>query len=302
MSTRTSKILASLPYFVAVAEELHFGRAAERLGMTQPPLTRRIQNLEQELGTALFYRTRQQAVLTDAGAALFHRAEALLDQMDVSIEEVRRISRGLAGQIRIGCVSSALYSVLPAVVREFSKKNPGIEVSLFELPTIAQIQQLQQRQIDVGILRSPADDRSLRTTSILKERMVAILPLDHSLAKRRELRLLDLKDEGFVMYSKREVPRLRELILRRCEAIGFQPRIVQETTQIPTMISFVTAGLGVALIPESSRHGVGASAKVVSLRGESIEVELMSAMLRSNISTIGLTFVRTAVAVGKHLA
>lgn len=131
--------------------------------------------------------------------------------------------------------------------------------------------------------------------------MVAILPLDHPLAKRRELRLLDLKDEGFVMYSKKDVPRLRELVMRRCEAIGFEPRIVQETTQIPTMISFVTARLGVALIPESSRHGVGASARVVSLRGESIEVELLSAMLRSNSSAIGQSFVRTAATVGKQL-
>src|SRR5262245_34329260 len=156
MSPRIARILSSLPHFMAVAEELHFGRAAERLGMSQPPLSRRIRNLEKEIGTALFRRTRQRATITDAGAMLLRRGAALIAQAEDSVAEVRRAAKGLTGSLRVGFATSALYSVLPAIVREFSSVSPGIELSLVEMTTDVQIMQLQSRQIDVGILRSPA--------------------------------------------------------------------------------------------------------------------------------------------------
>ena len=300
MSPRIARILSSLPHFMAVAEELHFGRAAERLGMSQPPLSRRISNLEKELGTTLFRRTRQRATLTDAGALLLRRGAALIEQAEDSIAEARRAAKGLTGRLRIGFATSALYSVLPAIVRDFSSVYGGIELSLVEMTTDMQIMQLQNRQIDIGILRSPAEDRSLSTSVLLKERLIAVLPLSHRLTKRRQLRLRDLRDEGFVMYS-RSVPRLRELIIRKCEAEGFQPNIVQEAAQIPTMVSFVGAGLGVALIPESSRGAVGSHARTLKLHRDNIQVELLIATLRSSSSEAVESFVRIARKLGDDL-
>jgi DNA-binding transcriptional LysR family regulator len=300
MNRRSTKILASLPHFMAVAEELHFGRAAERLGMSQPPLSRRILNLERDLGTPLFRRSRQGTELTDAGIVMFKRGAELVAEAEEAIAQVRRASQGFAGRLRIGFATSALYSVVPAIVREFSSEFPDVELSLQEMTTDTQIVQLQHGQIDVGILRSPAEDRTLTSFVLLRERLVVVLPSDHGFARRKQLKLSDLQYENFVMYS-RDVPRLRELIMRKCETEGFEAKVVQEATQIPTMIAFVGAGLGVALIPETSRQAVGPDVRTVRLGPDGIEVDLLIATSKNSKSVIVEAFVRVARKVAESL-
>jgi DNA-binding transcriptional LysR family regulator len=301
-SQRMAKILNALPYFVLVAEELHFGRAADRLGMSQPPLSRRIHNLEIEIGTALFRRTRQQTILTDAGKMLLSRASVLLDQSDNMLAELRRAEAGMAGQLRIGFVSSAAYSVLPSIIREFSRISPHVELSIQESPSIRQIRDLKNRQIDVGILRGSARDGALKSMVILKEKFICVLPMDHPMESRGAIRLRDLSEERFVMYSRTDVPRLRDTILTRCEAAGFEPKIAIEAISIPTIVALVNCGLGIALIPESSRPAVTAPLKGVPLEDDGVKIELIAATLRGQTSALADAFVRTARRVAIRLS
>lgn len=297
MSHKVARTLAAIPYFTAVAEELHFGRAAARLGMTQPPLSRRIRDLESDLGVQLFRRTRHKTVLTDSGAALLKRCSSILQSIDDAISESRMAALGFAGQLRVGFVSSALYSVMPEIVREFGKLHPGVEVSLREVPTSSQIALLQRKEIDVGLLRAPAEDRSLRTVVALSERMVAVLPPHHPLIGKSSIHLSQLRESPFIMYARGAVPRLRDLVIRHCELAGFTPHVAQEAIQIPTIIAFVNAGLGVALIPEMATSAAS-STNVVPLR-EKVTVELCVATLRTEDSPLLRSFSKVAIQVGR---
>jgi len=301
MVNRLSRFLASLPYFVAVAEELHFGRAADRLGLSQPPLSRRIRQLEREVGTALFLRAQHRVTLTDAGAMLLHSARAQLDTAEQVIQDVARTAKGIKGRLNVGFVSSALYSLLPPTVLEFGRRYPDVELSLQEMTTVAQITQLQHRKIDVGFLRSSGAEPSLRMVAALREPLMAIVHTAHPMAGRRRISIADLAEDSFVMYSRSNIPHLRHVVMRVCERAGFVPNIVQDANQIPTIMAFVSAGLGVALIPASARHCVVPGAACITL-DEAVMVELEVGRLKSRVSPIAESFVEIACSVGQALA
>lgn len=194
--------LRHLRYFRAVAEELHFGRAAQRLHIAQPPLSQQIRALEAELGVALLARTTRTVELTPAGEAYLQRVVRILAAVDDAGEQARRIAAGTEGLLAVGCVGSATYSLLPSLVRALGEALPGVEVSVRgEMLAPAQLAALATGEIDLALLRPPVQHTGVRTEVIRRDRLLVALPEGHRLAARAELRMADLRDEDFVAHA-----------------------------------------------------------------------------------------------------
>ena len=246
--------LRHLRYFMAVAEELHFGRAAERLGMAQPPLSQQIKSLETLVGFPLFER-RPQVRLTIAGEALLEVARRTLAQVEEGLERTRRAGRGEVGKITVGFAASILTTALPEVLRAYREQYPGVELRLRELSSAAQAAALAEGGIDVGFVREAVVQGSdLICEPILREEFVAVLPPAHPLAEREQLPLTDLAEEPFVHFPRAVAPALFDQIADACRRAGFRPRVVQEAQEWLTILGLVEAGLGVSLVPASFRR------------------------------------------------
>jgi len=244
-----------LQQFIAVAEELHFGRAAARLHMSQPPLSQAIRHLEDIVGVPLFERSRHYVALTAAGAAFVDEAHALLAAGRRAIDAARRASEGSVGHVSIGFVGSVCYDVLPRVLQTTRKRLPTLHIDLFELASTKQAAALRDGQIDVGIVRIPlADATGISFREIARERFIAVLPADHPLAAVPELHLRDLADQPFMAFPAERVPGLHAKFLLACDEAGFSPCIALEAWQMASMVSLVAAGVGVALLPEQVRR------------------------------------------------
>jgi DNA-binding transcriptional LysR family regulator len=243
--------LRHLRYFVAVAEERHFGRAAERLHMAQPPLSQQIRQLETELGVTLLHRTTRRVDLTDAGSAYLDRARAILAAVDEAGVEAQRVADGLVGRVVIGCVGSATYSLLPALARTLREELPGIDFTFRgEMLVPDQVAALLAGRIDLALLRPPVDEDSLRVRTLRREALIVALPEGHRLAGRRRLAVADLRDEDFIVHVGQGRSVMHGLVTTLCHEAGFEPRIRHEVAETSTLVTFVAAGLGVALVPE----------------------------------------------------
>ena len=245
--------LRHLRYFAAVAEELHFGRAARRLGIAQPPLSQQIQRLEETLGCALFTR-RPRVALTPAGEALLAVARRALAQVAQGLDATRRAGRGEAGTLTVGFAASTMLGVLPAVVGAYRERFPAVELRLRELSTGAQTEALRDGTIDVGFLREPWPHEALVREPLLREPLVAVLPPGHPLAARRRLPLSALAEEPFVHFPREVAPTLHDQLMALCRAAGFAPRVVQVAQEWLTIVGLVESGLGVSLAPASFRR------------------------------------------------
>ena len=243
--------LRHLRYFVAVAEELHFGRAAERLFIAQPPLSQQIQQLERELGVSLFQRTSRRVQLTPAGEAFLPEARQVLAGLETAANAARRAARGDTGWLGIGFAASATYDLLPAVLHDFREQFPDVDLSLTELNAAEQLAALRERSIHAGFVRPPVVDTEVVVNAVLREPFLVALPETHPLAKRAELALAELAAEAFVSFPERPTPSYAETVRRACEEAGFTPRVAQEVREMQTAISLVAAGLGLALLPAS---------------------------------------------------
>ena len=246
--------LRHLRYFVAVAEELHFGRAAQRLRIAQPPLSRQIRDLERELGTALFERVARGVELTAAGRAFLPQARLTLTQADRAQRTAQRAAQGEIGRLRVGFAEAATFSdTLPNVLGFFRMHLPHIGLSLFEMDAAQQEDAFRDGRIDLGLLQSlPADaDRWLHVEVVYTDAMVAALPETHRLAVRPRLALADLSAESFVFFPRSGAPTLYDDIIARCRASGFSPRVVQEAAGWHTLSGLVGAGVGGAFVPRS---------------------------------------------------
>jgi DNA-binding transcriptional LysR family regulator len=249
--------LRHLRYFIAVAEELHFGRAAERLNIAQPPLSRQIRDLERELGTPLLERGARAVTLTPAGRAFLPEARLTIAQAERAQRTAQRAARGETGRLRVGFVDSATHSgILPEVLGFFRMHLPSIGLSLFEMEPAQQAEALRDGRIDLGIVQSaPADaERWLRVERVHSDRLIAALASGHRLAKRRRLTLADLADEPFIFLPRPVAPALHDEIIARCRAVRFSPRIVQEATAWHTIVGLVGAGVGLSFVPRSLRE------------------------------------------------
>lgn len=243
--------LRHLRYFVAVAEERHFGRAAERLHMAQPPLSQQIRQLESELGVTLLRRTTRRVDLTDAGAAYLEKARGILEAVDEAGVEAQRVEAGLTGRLAVGCVGSATYSLLPTLARTLREQRPGLDFSFRgEMLVPDQVAALLAGEIDLALLRPPVDEPGLALHALRTERLIVALPEGHRLAGRRRVRVADLRQEDLVMHPARGRSVMHGLVTALCQEEGFLPRVRHEVAETSTLVTFVAAGLGVAVVPE----------------------------------------------------
>lgn len=246
--------LRHLRYFVAVAEELHFGRAAQRLFMAQPPLSQQILQLEREIGTALFERTNRRVQLTPAGQVFLQEARDILARVDHAVLTAQRAARGEAGWLGVGFVASATYDVLPVILRRFRERFPDVELVLVELLGTEQGQALREKQIHVGFARLPAQVEGVVLETVVQNTLMVALPARHRLAQQANVALQELAGEPFILFPKQPESNYADYIIRLCASAGFTPRIVQKTGEVQTAVSLVDAGIGVAIVPASVQN------------------------------------------------
>ncbi|KLV29847.1 LysR family transcriptional regulator [Priestia megaterium] len=239
--------LRQLQYFIAVAEELNFSRAAERVKITQPPLSLQIQNLEKELDIVLFYRNKRQVKLTDAGKLFYTEVCKIFNHLERAVEDAKRTQHGEIGTIRVGFVGSATYDILPSILREFRNLYSEVEVHLFEMSTPMQLEALREGEIDIGVLRPPVNDEIVHTEIVSTVPCVLAVPKQHPLLKIKNVSLSDLKTYPFVMLSRKTWSNLYDEILGLCN-----PIIQQEALEFQTVIGLVAAKLGIAVVPQSA--------------------------------------------------
>jgi DNA-binding transcriptional LysR family regulator len=246
--------LRHLRYFVAVAEEGHVTRAAERLGMQQPPLSQQIKALEQALGVPLLHRLPRGVQPTESGRVLLAEARALLAQLDRALETVRRTGRGELGRVAVGFTSSAAFHpFVSAAIRGFREAAPGVGMAMEEGSTGELVDALRAGRLDAAFIRSPVGDAAgLAVEPLLDEPMVAVVPAGHPLAAGTgPIPLAALAEEPFVLYRRPSGPGLYDSIIAACRTAGFSPRIAQEAPRLVSTLSLVEAGLGVSIVPAS---------------------------------------------------
>ena len=245
--------LAHVRSFAVAAAELHFGRAARRLHMTQPPLSRQIQLLEQELGVALFHRAHRAVQLTPAGHAFLPEAEALLQHSEAAARAARQAATAEAGSLTVGFVGAATYGVLPRLVARARAELPHLALDFREMSSAAQLEALAFSRIDLGLIRPLPEPHAMASACVLRERLALALPLAHQLAPRRRPTLKQLHGQDFIMYSP-EGRHLYDLLTHGFAAAGVRPRVVQAMSHAQAILALVSTGLGLAIVPEEARN------------------------------------------------
>lgn len=241
-------------YFQAVAQELHFGRAAARLHIAQPALSRQIQQLEEEIGTPLLRRTQRRVELLPAGQLFLGRSNLVLEEVARAVLDARRTGAGELGRLSVGFIHSSTYGLLPSIIERFRHLYPDIELELHEMPISEQHVALTRGVIDVGLLRPQPAPAEVEVQPVLEDPFLVAVPHTHKLAARTSVRLEELQGEPMVMFPHRGSPLFHSRIMAMCEGAGFTPRVVQEATQIHTVAGLVGAGIGLAIIPGTARN------------------------------------------------
>ena len=284
--------LRQLRYFAAVAEELHFGRAAERLRIAQPALSRQIQALEKELLVQLLLRNRRRVQITVAGQVFLDRARAILARANDAVLAAQRASGGASGTLNLGFVGSATYDVLPGVLRAFRQVAPDVDLTLSEMTVHAQIEALTEKRIDIGLLRLPVKTEGLVFRTISREPLYVALPASHRLAQLPALRLRALAEEPFVLYPDHPRPSWTEFVIGLCQQAGFHPVIVQRTVEIQTTLSLVAAGIGVSIVPKCIENIQRKNVVFRRLAGVRTRTELLAAYRENDSSPVVRTFLK----------
>ncbi|MGK5024486.1 LysR family transcriptional regulator [Janthinobacterium sp. RB2R34] len=282
--------LRQLRYFVTVAEELHFGRAALRLHMTQPPLSQTIMALEELLGAPLFIRTRREVSLTPAGTALLPEARRLLAQAQDLPALVRRAAQGEAGRLSLAFVSSADYSVLPPLLRAYQTSYPQVQIQLQEATSDLQLEELLASRIDAGLLIPPLPDKArlaLDYLPVLAEPLVLAAPAGLPILNTPgPLRLVDVPALPLIIFPRAISPALHDAILGVFRAAGIAPLIGQQAIQMQTIVSLVSAGMGIALVPQSVSNLMRPGVEYRPLQDPTPLVETGLAWRRDNTSPV----------------
>ncbi|MGE2712865.1 LysR substrate-binding domain-containing protein [Mycolicibacterium litorale] len=273
--------LRHLRYFQAVAEELHFGRAADRLHIAQPPLSQQIRQLEQELGVALLIRNTRRVELTPAGRAYLERVSGILTQLEEAGHQASRIDAGFEGHLAIGCVGSATYSLLPQLVRSLREEVPRLEISVRgEMLVPAQVTALLAGEIDIALLRPPVEHPDIVTTALRADGLLVAVPSGHRLSTRKRLEIADLRTEGFIVHAGQGRSVMGGLVAALCSAAGFVPHVLHEVAETSTLVTLVAAGLGVAVVPAPTAELGVSGVDYVELRPKSAKVDLIAAHRR----------------------
>ncbi len=246
--------LRQLRYFVVLAEELHFGRAARRLAISQPPLSVAIRQLETSVGAQLFERSSKLVRLTAAGQTLQASANTLLRDVEEAATQARHVAQGSAGRLRIGFVGAMLYRGLPQALQRFQSSHPAVRLTLTELNSGEQMAELLHDRLDVGFVHTGRVPKELQSRLMVSEPFVACLPGGHPMVGKRKIALASLRDESFVLFSRGASPDYYARILSICSDAGFWPEVRQEVRHWLAVVSLVSQGMGVALVPEAMRH------------------------------------------------
>ncbi|MCL6631783.1 MAG: LysR family transcriptional regulator [Alicyclobacillus herbarius] len=292
--------LRHLQYFVAVAEERHFGRAAERLRITQPPLSQQIRQLEEEVGAPLFVRGRRGVELTPAGEVMLVEARKALAAARHALEAAQRAGRGEIGQLAVGFVGSATYDILPAILREYSARHPQVAISLYELSTPSQEQALLRGGIDVGLVRPPLAEAGLAVEVVQESDCVLAVPRGHVLAQASQIELDDLRGVAMVALARTTWEGLYDTVIRLCREAGFSPVIRQEAKEFQTVIGLVAGGLGVAFVPQSARNLHTRDVVYRELSGPAPKAAMGVAWRDGETARVVQSFVEVARSVGRR--
>lgn len=242
--------IRQLRYFTVLARELSFTRAAQKLHVSQPPLSYQIANLEADLGVRLFNRTSRTVELSEAGKALLPHAHAVLERIDDARSLVKRVAEGIEGRVQVGLAGSHFMGPFPRFIKQFRLRRPNVEVVLHEMQPAAHVQALRDSQLDLSLSRIASSGGALTSSRLWHDPLVCVLPPDHSFAGRPSLRLNELRAEDFV-FLRLNSSAFAQNVFDACAQAGFTPRIIQQVVEIPAVLSLVGAGLGVGLVPMS---------------------------------------------------
>lgn len=266
--------LRHLRYFVVLAEELHFGRAALRLAISQPPLSVNIRQLEEAIGTRLFDRNSKAVSLTAAGQAFLVRAKSLLAQVDDACMLAREIGDGVVGRLRVGFIGSLLFHGLPGWIQDFQAQFPNVQVVLSELNTQEQLDALAHKEIDVGFVYTRHIPDTMTSLLVCSPSFVCCVPEHHPAARRSKLALADLRDEAFIIFLRKASPDYYARIVEICVNAGFYPRVQHELRHWLSIVAAVSQGLGIALVPEQMEQSHMAGVRFVALEASIVASEV----------------------------
>jgi DNA-binding transcriptional LysR family regulator len=282
--------LRHLRYFVTVAEELNFRRAAQRLYMEQPPLSRQIRQLEEEIDVELFHRTKRGVTLTEAGQAFLEQARLTLSQAEQAVQAAKQADKTKRASLTVGFSICAFSRVLPEIVQAFRQGFPDIDVNLIEIPTPSQVQALMANEIEIGFLHLPINQDELMTETLLREPVMVVLPETHPLAALPSVSLRSLANEPFVLFPRHIKPEFYEHIMSACQQAGFQPKVVQEVTPPDVAVSFVGAGAGVSLVAAGYQNKQSSGVVFRTLEEPTAVLEIGVAWRQGNSSPVLSSF------------
>jgi DNA-binding transcriptional LysR family regulator len=281
-----------LRYFVAVAEELNYRKAAERLHMAQPALTRQIQAMETAMGVQLFERDKRHVALTAGGRAALDRSRQVLQDINDMFLATQRAAKGEIGSLRVGFISFVAYEYLPKILKAFREQYSDVGIELHEFLVMQQFEMLLDGRIDVAVLRPLYKDSRINTRTIVRSRFVAALPAAHPLLRKKSIRMEDLSGEAFVSLPKQLGPSFYAQIMGFCSGAGFIPSVVHEASDAQAVVGLVGAGMGVAVVPESvaKLNTIGVDYRFVT--GLPVKAEIVLAWRVENTSEVLKHFIQ----------
>lgn len=293
--------IRQLKYFIAVAEELNFTRAAERVGIAQPPLSQQIIGLEHELRAELFHRSKRKVELTEAGHILLPHAQRILNATKEAAEAVQSAMAGKRGSVRLGAIYSSMFVFLPALLRRFHADYPSVTVQVEEMTITQQLAALNEGTIDIGLIRGDADIDCISSRALVEEEFILAIPTGHPLAKHNSIRLTQLADYPFLDMSRRSNQNYYELVHGIFANARVQPNVVQQASDMHTLLCLVGSGLGLALVPSSMRSSPIKHIVYRKISDPTPRTSMRLAWRTENVSLVLPKFVDTAVAVASDL-
>ena len=253
-------------YFLAVAEELHYRKAAEKLFISQPGLSRQIKQMEEILGTPLFVRDKKKVALTAAGVYLKGEVEFILNHLELTRKQVKTISHGNLGEVRIGFLGSAMQVVIPKLLLQLKKSASGIKTSLEELSNRAQVDAIIKDKLDIGFVRLARVPKGVEIAPVYEDTFSVVLPINHQLTSRSFKSMGQLKEEDFVLFAQEYSPLYYDTVMSICEDAGFSPKVSHKSVHAQTIFKLVENSLGIAIVPTSLQHGFQMDVKFIELK------------------------------------
>lgn len=290
-----------LRYFIAVAQESNFSRAAEKLHISQPPLSQQIRQLEEDLGVLLIERGSRPVNLTEAGKYFFEQAQGIVEHFDQFLDKTKKMGKGEEGSLTVAFVSSSTYELMPRILRTFRKKHPSVNLNLIEKNTPQQLEALKNKQINIGIGRPFPEDESIKSDWILDESVVVAVPSEHALSQKKSISLPCLAQEEMISFYVFPEPSFGSFVMEICRNSGFEPKIAQRTGELQTALGLVAAGMGVALLPASVEKTTREGVKYIPLKKPSPIISLVAAYRKDDSSPVLKLFLNVIRSVRQSL-